>query len=297
MSQNLKTIRVGGVPEHFNAPWHIANEKGRFAEVGTKVEFTKFPGGTGAMCKALSANEVDVALLLTEGAVVHATKDSSVKILGVYVDSPLVWGVHVGKESSSFTDLSMLKGKSIFAISRFGSGSHLMAYVLAKELGFDTENDMKFEVVGNLDGARKALPENGNLVFMWEKHMTSPFVDKGEFARIGEQPTPWPCFVIAARDDFLKENSDALRKTIDVVREECLAFKNGGSATVDYINKEYGIDHTGAETWLNSVQWNCSVGLDKDMLLKTGQVLHSLGRLDQKPDLELIESITASIGS
>ncbi|KAJ1467296.1 hypothetical protein T484DRAFT_1859277 [Baffinella frigidus] len=61
-------LRIAGVPEHFNTPWHIAKEKGLFAAAGVDVEWTDYPGGTGAMTKALNDNEVDVALLLTEGA-------------------------------------------------------------------------------------------------------------------------------------------------------------------------------------------------------------------------------------
>jgi hypothetical protein len=32
--------------------------------------------------------------------------------------------------------------------------------------------------------------------------MTKPLVDKGIF-RIGDCPTPWPCFVIAVRDELI----------------------------------------------------------------------------------------------
>jgi len=201
----------------------------------------------------------------------------------------------VGKDSSKFNSLEDLRGEGVFAISRFGSGSHLMAYVLAQSLGFDTEKDMKFEVIENLDGARKALPGNGKLVFMWEKHMTSPFVENGEFRRIGEQPTPWPCFVIAARSDFIFTNGDLLEKVVDVVREECTSFKNGGDDTLDYINSVYGIERSGASTWLDSVHWNCTLQVDKDMILETGKVLHNLGRLEHAPTDGDINRITMSV--
>lgn len=58
----LHKIRVGGVPEHFNTPWHTAIAGGRFEEVGLRVEWVEFPGGTGAMNSALRADEIDVAV-------------------------------------------------------------------------------------------------------------------------------------------------------------------------------------------------------------------------------------------
>ena len=39
--------------------------QGLFAAAGVDVEWTDYPGGTGAMTKALNDNEIDVALLLT----------------------------------------------------------------------------------------------------------------------------------------------------------------------------------------------------------------------------------------
>ena len=32
----MKTIRIGGVPEHFNLPWHLAMEEGNFEKENCK---------------------------------------------------------------------------------------------------------------------------------------------------------------------------------------------------------------------------------------------------------------------
>ena len=54
-----KTIRLGGVPEHFNLPIHLAIEDGSFESRGVKIAWTTFRGGTGQMTRALRDNEVD----------------------------------------------------------------------------------------------------------------------------------------------------------------------------------------------------------------------------------------------
>ena len=64
---SLGALRVGGVPEHFNRPWHAALQQGRFAAGGVALSFTAFGGGTGAMLAAVAAREIDVAVALTEG--------------------------------------------------------------------------------------------------------------------------------------------------------------------------------------------------------------------------------------
>ncbi len=35
----LSPLRVGGVPEHFNMPFHLAQERGLFAKHNVEVEF------------------------------------------------------------------------------------------------------------------------------------------------------------------------------------------------------------------------------------------------------------------
>ena len=45
----MKNIKIGGVPEHFNLPWHLALEEGLFEKADVSVEWIEFPEGTGAM--------------------------------------------------------------------------------------------------------------------------------------------------------------------------------------------------------------------------------------------------------
>ena len=149
-----KPIRIGGVPEHFNLPWRLSMEEKRFEHAGIQVSWKDFPGGTGAMARELRHGTIDIALILTEGIVADIIKGNKSTIVGFYVKSPLTWGVHTSGHNS-FTSPNAFD-KKLFAISRWGSGSHLMAYVYAKKQGWSTE-DFDFRVVANLKGAREAL--------------------------------------------------------------------------------------------------------------------------------------------
>ena len=59
-------IRIGGVPEHFNFPWHMCIENSEFNEAGIDLQWTNVPEGTGKMCQMLRDNETDIAIILTE---------------------------------------------------------------------------------------------------------------------------------------------------------------------------------------------------------------------------------------
>ena len=186
---SLSKIRIGGVPEHFNMPVHLAIENGEFSRRGLDVEWTNFNGGTGQMTKALREGEIDVCILLTEGIIADIIKGNPSKIISEYVITPLTWGIHTAAENKLKHHNEIYDKR--YAISRFGSGSHLMAIVDANLEGkkIDTE---QFNVIKNLDGALDSLAKNETDVFYWEKYTTKPWVDKGDLKRVGEFITPWP---------------------------------------------------------------------------------------------------------
>ena len=219
----MKNVRVGGVPEHFNYAWYVALKQGHFKSHNIDVRWKDYFGGTGQMTKALRDNEIDIAVILTEGIIKDITDGSPCKIVQVFVESPLIWGIHVA-EKSAFKQLSDLKSQRA-AISRFGSGSHLMAYVNAMELGWDTTSDLEFEVVKDLDGAVEALTKEQADYFMWEKFTTKPLVDQQIFRRLGDCPMPWPCFVIAVRDEFISNDKETLLAILEVINSITETFK------------------------------------------------------------------------
>ena len=154
------------------------------------------------MCQALRDGSIDIAIILTEGIIKDIINGNPSKIVKIYVESPLLWGIHVDA-NSKFQKVKGLENTTI-AISRYGSGSQLMAIVNANKNNFDIDN-LQYEVVKNLDGGVKALTEGSADYFMWEHFTTKPLVDEGIFRRVGSITTPWPCFVIAVRDEVLKK--------------------------------------------------------------------------------------------
>jgi hypothetical protein len=59
-----------------------------------------------------------------------------------------------------------------FGISRFGSGSHLMALLYAKTLG-DLRSEPLFKVVNTMQGAREAMLNKEIDVFLWDRQAMS----------------------------------------------------------------------------------------------------------------------------
>lgn len=277
----MKQIRIGGVPEHFNLPWHLAIEHKKFEKKGVDLIWKTFHGGTGAMCKALRDGSIDMAILLTEGIIKDIINGNPSKIIKVYVKSPLLWGIHVSA-TSKFKTVKALSDAKI-AISRYGSGSQLMAIVNAYNNGFDIDN-LKFEVVKNLDGGIKALTNGTADYFMWEHFTTKPYVDNGTFRRVDNVTTPWPCFVIAVRDEVLEQSEDSIRAIINVINKQLKLFKNPlGIEGLDLqFSERYDQKLEDIREWISITKWDRKKSISKKLIKSVQNKLVTFGVIDQQ---------------
>ena len=273
----MKHIKIAGVPEHFNLPWHLCIENGDFEAAGIDLQWTEVPEGTGKMCQMLRDDETDIAVILSEGIVKDITAGNPSKIVQVYVESPLIWGIHVSA-NSKFKTLSDLENGKV-AISRLGSGSQLMAYVNADNQGWTTEK-LQFEIVNTIDGAVEALTNETADYFMWERFMTKPLVDKGIFRRVADCPTPWPCFVIAVRDEVLEKHPNAIAQILEIISDTTQGFK--GIPSIDRaLATKYHQKIEDIQEWLDLTKWS-QKPLSENMLNKIQNQLFELKIIEKK---------------
>lgn len=245
-------LRVAGVPEHFNLPWHLAEEQGLFAKHGVQVEFVVVKEGTGAMIQAAAENRVDVIVALTEGLVASIAKGSDLRLLGTYVSSPLCWAVVSGAHTA-IQSIDDLRGGTI-AISRYGSGSHLMACVLAVQRGWDPSTDLKFVVAGDFKSLRAAVNNGTADAFMWETFTTKPFCDSGEVRRVGDITTPWPCFMLAARQEVVTRELDRMQRCFAAVHEAAEYFHREHAAMPAIVAQRFQLQPADAAQWYSTVR-------------------------------------------
>ncbi len=247
----MKTIRVGGVPEHFNLPIHLAKEAGFFERAEINLEWQDFGGGTGAMTQALREDTCDICILLTEGIIKDIINGNPSKIISGYVKSPLIWGIHTAANGEDIAKESIFKEK--IAISRKGSGSHLMPIVNALMEGESIEED-QFVEIKNIDGGLQSLANKESSIFYWEKYTTKPYVTAGKLNRIGEFISPWPCFMIAATNNLIKKHPDLVDIFLRIVHRSCEAFMRNPDAP-KMVSDRYNIELKDANYWFHSTEW------------------------------------------
>jgi sulfonate transport system substrate-binding protein len=268
----MKRFKIGGVPEHFNLPWKLAIEERKLVDLGVELHWSDMTGGTGQMIKGLQTGTLDIAVLLTEGITKAILQGLNAKILTVYVTTPLRWGIHV-PYNSDIQSVKQLENQT-FAISREGSGSHLMTYVRAKQENWNLK-DLKFNVVGDVYGGLWALENNQAQAFLWEKYTTFPFTEQKKCRYIDEVVTPWPCFVIAVRSELLEENEALLKTVFERVHQEAQALKENPNAA-EIIAWRYNLKLEQTKSWLNETDWNYENSIMKDSIENVVNTLESL---------------------
>lgn len=276
----MTNLRVGGVPEHFNYPWYLTLKNKEYLKHNINLKWQDYPGGTGQMCKALRKGTLDIAIVLTEGIIKDISNGNSSKIVQTFVKSPLVWGIHVAAESK-FKTIQDLEHQTI-AISRYGSGSHLMAIVNAQNQGWDVTK-LKFKIIENLEGGIEALLNGEADYFMWEHFTTKPLVDNGTFRRIDDCTTPWPCFVIAVRNEILEKNFKEVQQILKIINAKTKTFKSlpgiDKTLSIRYKQKLHDI-----QEWLKITTWNSQNPISKNLITRIQNKMITFNVLEKKKD-------------
>jgi ABC-type nitrate/sulfonate/bicarbonate transport system substrate-binding protein len=278
----MKKVNIGGVPEHFNLAWYLTLKDGEYKEQDINLRWHDYAGGTGAMCKGLRNGDIDIAVILTEGIIKDIIDGNPSKIVQTFVQTPLNWGIHVANDSK-YKTVEDLKGTKA-AISRYGSGSHLMAYINAENNNWDLEKDLNFEVIKNLEGAVEGLSNGIADYFLWEKFTTKPIVDNGIFRRIGNCPSPWPCFVIAVRNEFIENHSQELNVILEIINNTTEDFKNIPSIDKTIANR-YEQQLEDVQEWLSITEWSQEL-IDKKTVMNVQKELFALHIIPEIVDYE-----------
>lgn len=285
-------LRVGYVPEHFSTPLAFAHQHFGLDSI---AELIAEPLGTGALTSRLKAKDqesLDVAIGLTEGLVSDLGKtkaagnEAGYGLVGTYVQSPLCWAIVTGAQRAGIDSVDDLKGRRV-GVSRIGSGSYVMSSVLADQRGWlDTGSGLAaFEpvVAGNFAALRESVQDSGKNpsdFFMWEHFTTRKYWENGELKRIGEIYTPWPSWVVAARDSAQPQMKEVMGRINEGVR----MFKERPEEAVKHITSTMHYSELDAREWLEGVRFPDDVrGVEHGMVDSTVGILRKAGLFSGEP--------------
>ena len=300
-TSTTKPLRIGYVPEHYLLPFHLARR-----HIPFQIEPIPFPSGTGHMITSLRSNDLDIAIGLTEGWVAGLLGPAGrgkggYHIVGSWVRNPLRWSIVTGRRRE-FTDVESLgKGRRVkLGVSRLGSGSHVMGFVLGRKMGWlesDGGKGMDVVPLGPFKELRDGVGDEAKAdFFMWEHFTTKPYFhgegDQVSLKRLGEILTPWPSWHIAASDKtFSDPEKDAkLAQVFEALDKGVQAFKAGPEEGLKMLSTgELGCLYSeeDAREWLKAVDFfEGSRGVDTGTMESVVDVLKDAGVIEREVEIE-----------
>jgi len=152
-------------------------------------------------------------------------------------------------------------------------------------------NKDQWNVIKNLEGALDSFNSNPDQVFYWEKFTTKPFVDQQKLRRVGEFITPWPCFVIVASNELIKNNPADIANVLKVINYTSHQLMEAENA-IDMFIERYNMLPEDAHQWFHMTEWNTSPAVTDKMLGNVMQILKDCGVIAQKVNpIDLIAKI------
>lgn len=278
-----KKIRIGYIPEHFSTPIAFADKYGFYKKHGLEnYELIPYPSGSGHLIQSLKNDEIDIVVGLTEAFVRGiANGDTEYQIVGEYVKSPLCWSISTGKKRDDLKSIEDLKkdGNNRIGVSRIGSGSYVMSFVL--ELKEKFPKPFEFTVLDTFKNLRDSVNSGTTDAFMWEYFTTKKYYDNGEIKAIGEISTPWSSWVVVSSK---KTASQDVASFLAGTRDGVAQYAQNPSEALSYIlnNLDYNNSHDVA-SWMEKVRFSEDGALHWEKnVLETAKILASAGVV---PDL------------
>ena len=114
-------------------------------------------------------------------------------------------------------------------------------------------------------------------------------VDDKIFKFIDYCPTPWPCFVIAVRDEFIENNKEELKIILDIINTTTLDFKSIPSIDRTISNR-YDQEIEDVQEWLSLTEWSQDV-INETTVSKVQNELIDLDIMKKRKDYNQIVKI------
>lgn len=198
--------------------------------------------------------------------------------------------------------MSSLKGSKI-GISRIGSGSQVMGYVLADQQGWLTPGASPysdFVVLQNFANLRKAVNDGTADFFMWEHFTSKRYYDSGEIRRVGEIYTPWSSWKIVASTALLPEQNPD-KRLLDLFKkldEGINYFSSHYDEAVKYISTELDYSEADAREWLSTVRFATKTeGVDLKVIQSCVNILRKAGVLVEGKGLHPESMLANGLGA
>lgn len=180
------------------------------------------------------------------------------------------WAISTGAKRPEISSVGSLKNSKI-GISRLGSGSQVMGFVLADEQGWLSPSSSPyadFVILQTFDKLRNAVNDGTADFFMWEHFTSKRYYDSGEIRKVGQIYTPWSSWKIVASTSSTKLSDDSrLKDLYEKLDQGTKYFLEHPDESVEYISTALDYSEEDAREWLKTVRFADNVaGVDPKVI-------------------------------
>jgi hypothetical protein len=147
-------------------------------------------------------------------------------------------------------------------VSRIGSGSYVMGYVLADQQGWlspaSPEPYSDTVVLNDFANLRNAVNSGAADFFMWEHFTSKRYYDSGEIRRVGEIYTPWSSWKIVASTRIVGDDGAYDARVADLFEKldrGIAHFRENQEEAVRFIYTNLDYSEEDAREWLKTVRF------------------------------------------
>ncbi len=117
-------------------------------------------------------------------------------------------------------------------------------------------DQVEFIEVANFSRAINEFNQNPDKLFLWERFMTKPYVDRGTLKKIGEVPTPWASFSIVVHEDILNNHENAVILFLKLISDYTYKLKQITLDSIDYISTYLEFSVIDMKQCIQDTDWN-----------------------------------------
>ncbi|HZG76239.1 MAG TPA: ABC transporter substrate-binding protein [Paenibacillus sp.] len=294
-TQEVHKLRLGYLNVMDDAQTILAARAGLYEKHGLEVEMQLFSSGTD-LIKAIVGGQLDAGVLGFSNALSWLDKGADLKIVG-----GAQMGYHsmlVGQDSG-IASVDQLKGKSVASQSQGSTADIVLNGVVWKEAGIARE-EVTTQYVSPAVAIQSLASGKVDGAFVFEPYasiakMTYPVK---EIYEIGQQ-WPFPCMVVIASGDIVKNNQEAIYNMLDAQKEAIEMLESDPATAAKHITDDFitedtltKVDGTTVpaedviQASIESQQFNWAITeQDISRMDEVAQFMVEQGILTEKPDV------------
>jgi len=233
-------LRLGYLNVMDDAQTILADRAGIYKSHGLDVEMHMFSSGTD-LIKAIVGGQLDAGVLGFTNALSWLDKGADLKIVG---GAQMGYHSMLVGENSDVTAIEQLKGKSVASQQQGSTADIVLNGVVWKQAGME-RGDVVMQHVSPAVAIQSLAAGKVDGAFVFEPYasIAKQSYPVKEIYEVG-QSWPFPCMVVIASGDIVKNNKEAVNRMLDAQKEAIDMLSNDAAKAASFITSDFITEDT-----------------------------------------------------